>query len=133
MDISMHRIWSQFRAVLEQPIDNINCLKYAARKKMGEERNIHITDMVIGNPPKASIANMSLGNQIFFGQIVLGSIGSCSLCVAPATWQGAASEAIDNVAIGRIQLLRADVPAIDLGEDLGSDISTQMPGHLVRP
>jgi hypothetical protein len=37
----------------------------------------------LGNAPKTSVANMSLGHQIFFGQVILGSIGSRSFLITP--------------------------------------------------
>ncbi len=77
----MNRIWSEFRGILEQSINNVDGFKNRARKKVTEQCDIHITDMMIGNSPEPSIPDVLFCYQILFRQVILGSISSGSLLI----------------------------------------------------
>src|SRR5690348_17018895 len=99
---------------------------------MIEEQDIHVADMVIGNAPIPSISDVLLCQQILLRQLILCAISGGPLFFTSVVRERVAVEAIDDSAQGGIELLRRDMPPIDVGNLIGSKGASQMPGHLMR-
>jgi hypothetical protein len=87
---------------------------------------------MIGNTPIVAVANMSLHQQILFGQLTLCPVCCHPFLIAPVARQREAVKAIDNIANGRFQLLCCEMAAVDMGDLIGVENTSQMAGHLVR-
>src|SRR6266851_3838850 len=70
-------------AIANESIQNIDRFPDPTGNEVAEEKDVRIADMVIGNPPIASIANMLFGQQVLLGQLVLCSVGGYALLIAP--------------------------------------------------
>jgi hypothetical protein len=121
------------RAVANQTIQDINGFPHPTRNEVAEEQDVHITHMMIGNAPIAAVANMSLDQQVLFGQLIVGPIGCHTFLIAPVARQYEAVKAIGNIANGRFQLFCCEMAAIDMGNLIGVESPSQMTGYLVRP
>src|SRR6266480_2257963 len=127
----MDGVWLDGRTVAHQSIQNVNGLPDAARDEMAEQQDVEVTHVMVGNPSVPAIANVLLRQQVLLGQFILCAIGSGALFIAPIARQRIAIEAINYVAQCRVQLVRRDVAAIDVGQLLSGKLASEMASHLV--
>lgn len=120
------------RAVANQTIQDVNGFPNPTRNEMTEEQDVRIAHMMVGNASVAAIANMSLHQQVLFGQLILGPIGCHAFLIAPVARQREAVKAVGNIANGRFQLFCREMAAVDMGNLVGVEHSSEMTGHLVR-
>jgi len=99
---------------------------------MAEQEDIQVTDMMIGNAPVPTIPDVFFCEQILFRQVVLRPIGSHALLIAPVARQGETMEAINDIALRRIQFRCREMAAIEMGKLISGKLPSQMAGHLMR-
>lgn len=75
--------WLDAGTVPYQCIEKINSFPYPWSYELRKKKDIHITDMMIGNTPIPSIANVPLHQEVLFGQFILGSVCRHALLIAP--------------------------------------------------
>jgi hypothetical protein len=99
---------------------------------MTEEQDVHIAHMMVGNAPIAAIANMSLDQQVLFCQFILRPVCGHAFLIAPVARQREAVKTVRDIANGRFQLFCREVAAVDMGNLIGVENTSQMSSHLVR-
>jgi hypothetical protein len=62
-------------AVLYQPVQYVDRLPNAARNEAGEQRNVAVGDVVVGNTAVSTIADVLGADEIVLAQRNMGTIG----------------------------------------------------------
>lgn len=119
LGVGMQRVRPDYGTVLHQPVDDVDRFPDAARDESGEQRNVVVGDMVIGNTAVAAIPDVLGADEIVLAQRNMGAIGDCRSAGTPELGQREASIGVDHVAhrcfeFGRIDMLRIN-PAQRLG------------------
>ena len=87
MGIGKERVGLQGGEIFEQAIQDIDRFPHPARDEVAEQRDIRITDVMIGNTPKAAVADMMRPQQIILHEGNMGAIRNGGLPTAPEKGQ----------------------------------------------
>ena len=83
MCVGMEGVRLQSGFVFQQPIENVDRLPDPAGNKMAEQRDISVTNVMIRNPAKAAIANVTRPQEVIFEQCDMGAVRNRGLTTTP--------------------------------------------------
>src|SRR5271157_2369244 len=119
LSIGVERVRLDCGAVPYQPVQDMDGLPDTARDEAGEQRNVAVGDVVVGDTAIPAIADVLGADEIVFTQWNMGTIGDCYPAGTPEFWQGKAGIGVDQVGYCRFEFWRVDVLNIDPAQRLG--------------
>lgn len=101
--------------ILEQAVEDVDCLPDAARDEMAEQSDVGIGDMVVADTAVSSVTDVILREKILLVQIPSCAIGGSVFARSPQSGNREVVIGVDNCRDGLIQSVLGDVPLIDPG------------------
>ena len=87
LGVGMQRVGLDRRAILHQAIQDVNGLPYIAGNEAGEQSDVGIGYVVVGDAAIAAVADMARADQIVFAQLDVRAIGNGGAVAAPVPRQ----------------------------------------------
>ena len=131
LGVGMERVGLDRRAILHQPIQDVDRLPYAAGDEAGEQSDVGVGDVVVGDAAIAAIADMARADQIVFAQLDVRAIGDGGATAAPVSRQWEADILVDHVHHRRLQLVDVDVLGVDPAQRRRRGDVGGVPGGLI--
>jgi hypothetical protein len=113
LGVGMQRVGLDRRAILHQAIQDVNGLPYTAGNEAGEQSDVGIGYVVVGDAAIAAVADVARADQVVFAQLDVRAIGNGGAAAAPVPRQREADILVDDVHHCRLQLIDVDVLGID--------------------
>ena len=133
LGISVKRIGLNRRAVLHQRIKDMDRLPYPAGDEAGEQSDVGVGDVVIGDTAVATIADVPGSHEIVFAELDVRAVGDRCPAAAPVTRQWEAGVLVDHVDHRRLQLVGIDVLRVDPTQRLSRCNLGGMSSGLIWP
>jgi hypothetical protein len=89
LGVGMQRVGLDRRAILHQAIQDVNGLPYTAGNEAGEQSDVGIGYVVVGDAAIAAVADMARADQIVFAQLdvrAIGNGGAAAACLGSGKW-----------------------------------------------
>ena len=111
------------RAVLQQPVQDVDGLPDAAGDEAGEQGDVAVGDVVVGDAAIAAVADVPGPEQVVLAQLDVRAVGDRGAAAAPMPRQREAGILADHVDHRRFQLVGVDVLGVDPAQRLrGGDL-----------
>ncbi len=81
--VGMQRVGLDSGAVVQQPVQDVDGLPDAAGNEAGEQRDVVVCDVVIGDPAIAAVADVPGTEQVVLAQLHVGAVGDRRSAAAP--------------------------------------------------
>ena len=132
LGVGVDGIWLDGGFVLQQRVQDVDGFPHAARYEAGEERDVGVGDVVVGDPTIAAVAEVLRSHQVILPQLHMGAVGDCRAPASPVPGQGEAGVLADDIDHPGFQLARGDVLGIGPPQRLGGRGPWRVPGRLAR-
>ncbi len=113
MGIGMEGVGLERGLVFEQAIEDVHRFPDTAGNEVAEQRDIGITDMVVGDATKTAIADMPRAQQIVFAQLHMRTIRNRRAPTAPEKGQLEPRVGVDHIPQSGFQFCGRDVLGIE--------------------
>ena len=118
LGVGMKRVGLDRRAVLHQPIKDVDRLPHAAGDEAGEQGDVGIGDVVVSDTAIAAIANVPGPHEIVLAELDVRAVGDRCATAAPMPGQREAGILVDHIDHRRLQLVGVDVLRVDPAQRL---------------
>jgi hypothetical protein len=70
----MQRVWANFRAVLQQAVEDIDRFPDATGNEATEQGDVGVRDVVVADPTSPAIANVVFAEEVLFVDVPLRAV-----------------------------------------------------------
>jgi hypothetical protein len=130
LGVGMQRVRLDLGPVLQQPVQDMDGFPDAARDEAGEERDVAVSDVVVGDAAIGAVADVLGAQEIVLAQLHVRAVGDGGAAAAPVPRQGKAGVLVDDVDQRRLQLVGVDVLRVDPAQRLRRRNLGGVPGGL---
>ena len=131
LGVGVQRVGLDRRAVLHQPIQDVDGLPHAAGDEAGEQSDVGVGDVVVGDAAIAAVADVARADQIVLAQLDVRAVGDGGAAAAPVPRQREAGILVDHVDHRRLQLVDVDVLGVDPAQRRRRGDVGGVPGGLI--
>jgi hypothetical protein len=129
LGVGVNTIRLDVRAVLQEPVQDVERLPDVAEDKVAEQRDVGVRNVIVADRAVPVVADMTLGEQIPPVEVPLPAICRCMFSGAPALREREAVIHVDQGGNYLIALLFSDMPLVN-PHNLSAVIALQRPGGL---
>src|SRR3954467_11592694 len=115
-------------AVLDQRVQDMHGLPHAAGDQAGEQRDVGVGDVVVGDAAVTAVADVPRAEQVVLAQLHVGAVGDRGAPATPVPGQGEAGVLADDVDHRRLQLAGGDVLGVGPAQRLRAGDLGGVPG-----